>query len=177
MIDFLYSAIIWATATEKRTFWYERPIKTQISLNIRLVWSESLVSACRNMASLASQNAANEDSVHFANVQTGLTLQWVRMPDVAAHLLVFVLQSNMGPGTKTAVSRTTLVLKRLLYPNYVSCLVFVDSKLSIVYFWFSPSTYAQVFPCDMLDAHFMIRNVANLCLGFLSVFIALLTIH
>ena len=46
----------------KRTFWHVRETKTQISLRIRAVWSESLLSAWRNFASLAIQNAPREDS-------------------------------------------------------------------------------------------------------------------
>ena len=46
----------------KRTFSHERPTKTQISLRIRTVWSEPSLSAWRNFASLAIQNAASEDS-------------------------------------------------------------------------------------------------------------------
>ena len=47
---------------KNRTFWHVRPTKTQISLRIRAVWSDSLLSALRNFVSLAIQNAPNEDS-------------------------------------------------------------------------------------------------------------------
>ena len=46
----------------KRTFWHVCPTKTQISLRIRTVWSESLLWAWRNIASLAIQNTPREDS-------------------------------------------------------------------------------------------------------------------
>ena len=45
-----------------RTFWHVRPTQTQIRLRIRAVWSESSLSAWRNFASLAIQNAPSEDS-------------------------------------------------------------------------------------------------------------------
>ena len=41
----------------KRTFWHVRPTKTQISLRVRAVWSESSLSTWRNFVSLAIQNA------------------------------------------------------------------------------------------------------------------------
>ena len=39
-----------------------RPAKTQISLGIRLVWSESSLSAWRNLGSLATHQAHSKDS-------------------------------------------------------------------------------------------------------------------
>ena len=53
----------------KRTFWYVRPTKTQISLRIRAVWSESSLSAWRNFASLAIQKAPSEDSDQTARMR------------------------------------------------------------------------------------------------------------
>ena len=46
----------------QRIFWHVRPMRTQISLCIHAVWSESSLSAWRDFASLAIQNAPNEDS-------------------------------------------------------------------------------------------------------------------
>ena len=45
----------------KRTFWHVRPPKTQISLCIRAVWSESSMFAWIHPASLSVQNAPIED--------------------------------------------------------------------------------------------------------------------
>ena len=42
--------------------WHVRPAKTQISLGIRRVWSESSLSAWRNLGSLATHWAHSEDS-------------------------------------------------------------------------------------------------------------------
>ena len=53
----------------KRTFWHVRPMKTQISLRIHAVWLESSLSAWRNFASLAIQNAPREDSDQTARMR------------------------------------------------------------------------------------------------------------
>ena len=53
----------------KRTFWHVRPTKTQISLRIRAVWSQSTLLAWRNFASLAIQNALSEDSDQTARMR------------------------------------------------------------------------------------------------------------
>ena len=50
----LEEKIIWAWVNV-RTFGYVRPTKTQISLRIRAVWSESSLPAWRNFASLLSK--------------------------------------------------------------------------------------------------------------------------
>ena len=46
----------------KPTTWHMRPAKTQISLGIRPVWSESLLSAWKKLESLATHWVHNEDS-------------------------------------------------------------------------------------------------------------------
>ena len=51
------------------TFWHVRPMKTQISLRIRAVWSESSLSAWRNLVSLAIRNALCEDSDQTARMR------------------------------------------------------------------------------------------------------------
>ena len=43
------------------TFWHMHPTKTQISLHIWAVWSDSSLSAWRNFASLTIQIASSED--------------------------------------------------------------------------------------------------------------------
>ena len=57
----------------KPTKWHVRPAKTQISLGIRLVWSESLLSAWRKLGSLATHWVHSEDSDH----QADQSLRWV----------------------------------------------------------------------------------------------------
>ena len=46
----------------KPTKWHVRPVKTQISLGIHPVWSESSLSAWRNLGSLTTHKADSEDS-------------------------------------------------------------------------------------------------------------------
>ena len=75
-----------------------RPAKTQISLDIRPVWSESSLSAWRKLGSLAIHWADSEDSD-----QTGWMprLIWV----FAGHTLILLVLSCRG-SDKTFVSRT-----------------------------------------------------------------------
>ena len=58
----------------QRTFWHVRSTKTQISLRISVVWSESSPSTWRNFASLAIQNAPSEDSDQTARMRS---LIWI----------------------------------------------------------------------------------------------------
>ena len=53
-----------------------RPAKTQISLGIRPVWSESSLSAWRKLGSLATHWAHSEDWSDWADAQADLTLRW-----------------------------------------------------------------------------------------------------
>ena len=46
----------------KPTTWHAHPAKTQISLGIRPVWSESSLSAWRSIASLSTYRSHSEDS-------------------------------------------------------------------------------------------------------------------
>ena len=63
----------------KPTKWHVRPAQTQISLGIRPVWSESLLSAWRNLRSLATHWAHSEDWSSWADAQDDLSLGWVHM--------------------------------------------------------------------------------------------------
>ena len=60
----------------KLTKWHMRPAKTQISLGILPVWSESSLSALRNIGSLATHWANSEDSD-----QTGRMPRLIRVFD------------------------------------------------------------------------------------------------
>ena len=53
-----------------------RPVKTQISLCIRPVWSESSLSAWRKLASLATHWAHSEDWSDWTDAQADLSLRW-----------------------------------------------------------------------------------------------------
>ena len=65
--------------TTKPTKWHVRPAKTQISLGIRPIWSESSLSAWRNLGPLASHWAHSEDWSDCADAQTDLSLRWAHM--------------------------------------------------------------------------------------------------
>ena len=56
------SKCIWAASWQNPTKWHVRPAKTQISLGIHPVWSESSLSARRKLGSLATHWAHREDS-------------------------------------------------------------------------------------------------------------------
>ena len=64
LILFLLSIASWfmSRIVTKRTNRHVRPAKTQISLGIRPVWSESSLSAWRKLGSLATHWAHSEDS-------------------------------------------------------------------------------------------------------------------
>ena len=56
------------------TKWHVRPAKTQMSLGIRPVWSESSLSAWRKLSSLATQWAPNEDWSDWADAESSLSI-------------------------------------------------------------------------------------------------------
>ena len=62
------------------------PAKTQISLGIRPVWSESSLSAWRNLGSLATHWAHSEDWSVWADAQVDLSLRWAH-----THFVGFVM--------------------------------------------------------------------------------------
>ena len=70
--------------TTKPTIWHVRPAKTQISLGICPVWSESSLSAWRNIKSLATHWAHSKDSG-----QTGRMPRLIRV--FAGRTLVILL--------------------------------------------------------------------------------------
>ena len=53
-----------------------RPSKTQISLDISPVWSESSLSAWKKLTCLATHWAHSEDWSDWANAQADLSLRW-----------------------------------------------------------------------------------------------------
>ena len=64
----------------KPTKWHVRPARTQTSLGIRPVWSESSLSAWRKLGSLATHWAHSEDWSDWADAQADLSLCWAHMP-------------------------------------------------------------------------------------------------
>ena len=64
----------------KPTMWVVCPAKTQISLGIHSVWSESSLSTWRKLGSLATHWAHSEDWSDWADAQADLSLRWAHMP-------------------------------------------------------------------------------------------------
>ena len=64
-----------------------RPVKTQISLGIRPVWSESSLSAWRNLGSSATHWMRCEDWSDWADAQADLSLRWTH-----THFVGFVMR-------------------------------------------------------------------------------------
>ena len=69
----------------KQTKWV-CPAKTQISLGIRPVWSESSLSAWRKLGSLATHWAHSEDWSDWVDAQADLSLRWAHI-----HFVGFVM--------------------------------------------------------------------------------------
>ena len=67
---------IWAASWQNKKKWHVRAVKIRISLPIRLVYSESSLSAWRNLGSLASHWAHSEDWSDWADAQADLSLCW-----------------------------------------------------------------------------------------------------
>ena len=61
----------------KPTKRHVRPARTQISLDIRPVWSESSLSAWKNLGSLDTQWAHSEDSDQTGRMPRLICLRWV----------------------------------------------------------------------------------------------------
>ena len=82
----LHMRVIWEMSQRmtKPTKWHVRPVKTQISLPIRSVWSESSLSAWKTLWSLATHWAHSEYSD-----QTGRI--WV-FAERTCHFVVFVMR-------------------------------------------------------------------------------------
>ena len=72
----------------KATKWHVCPVKTQISLGIHPVWSESSLAAWRKLRSLATHKAHSEDSDQSGQLPR---LIWV-FPGRTGHFVGFVMQ-------------------------------------------------------------------------------------
>ena len=91
----------------KPTKWHVRPAKTQISLGIRPVWSESSLSAWRKLGSLATHWAHSEDSD-----QTG------RMPR-----LIWVFAGRTAPSDVTTYSISGELINKYCKSRLLLCLL------------------------------------------------------
>ena len=124
----------------KRTLWHVRLQMTQISLHFSAVWSKSSLSAWRNIALLASQNAPSEDSDQTAHAQSDQNLHWAHISggiisDVEAQLITpyvvkwsaqgiesilfsFLYNSFWKPfGHSSLKQKRTCVVRELLQPQ------------------------------------------------------------
>ena len=64
----------------KPTKWYVHPAKTQISLGIRPVWSESSLCAQWIAKEPSFFHADSEDWLDWADAQADLSVRWAHMP-------------------------------------------------------------------------------------------------
>ena len=71
--------LIYEPAHDKTNKMTCAPVKTQISLGIRPVWSESLLSTWRNIGSLTTYWVQSEHWSDWADAQVDLSLCWVHM--------------------------------------------------------------------------------------------------
>ena len=71
----------------KPTKWHVCPAKTQISLGIRPVWSESWLSLWRNLGTLATHWVHSKDWSDWADAQADLSLRWAH-----SHFVGFIMR-------------------------------------------------------------------------------------
>ena len=79
----------------KPTKWPVHPAKTQISLGIRPVWLESLLSAWRKLGSLGTHEAHSEDWLDWVDAKAYLSLCWARKTNcwfchASAHMIFLI---------------------------------------------------------------------------------------
>ena len=106
----------WATSWQYPTKWSVCPAKTQISLGIHPVWSESLLSAFRKLGSLAIERTAK------ALIRLGGCPGWSE-PLLGTHASLLVLSRG---GSNSKLINTFLILqcsyRRLDERNEVQCI-------------------------------------------------------
>ena len=133
----LYSCIsdYYLSATvKKRTFWHVRRTKTQISLRMRAVWSESSLSAWRNFHPWQSKMRPGRFWSDFANAQADLNLRWTFMSEVA--------QLDARPTGDQEVAGSTPPRSTTFFRGDWSWNIFyghslpsADSRRAVVSFW------------------------------------------
>ena len=89
------------------TNWHVRPAKTQISMGIRPVWSESSLSAWRKLGSLATHLAHNEDSDQ--------TMRMHRLIWVFVERTPILLVLSWGGSRKSAVPFESVFSEHTMY--------------------------------------------------------------
>ena len=122
---------------DKTHNWHVPPAKTQISLGIHPVWSESLLSVWRNLGSLATHWVDSEGWSDWADAQADL--HWAH-----GHLVCFVMR-RLTSVIKLSRQHTTKELIRLCgYPGWSASLLLAYSinRLShdmAHYSWYIPT--------------------------------------
>ena len=100
-------------AMTKLTKWHVCPAKTQISLGIHPVWSESSLSAWRKLGSLATHWAHSEDWSDWADAQADPSLCWAHSHFVGFVMLRFIFRIIVVPSHPVSFWR-----QRLVWPWY-----------------------------------------------------------
>ena len=116
----------------KPTRWHMRPAKTQISLGIRLVWSESSLSAWRIIGSLATHKRDSEDSDQTGRMSRLICVFAWRI----CHLLVLswgrsyiIIQLICMYKTRRLAHRVKTLISRCLptkHPQLTTCVPNLD---------------------------------------------------
>ena len=117
-----------------------RPAKTQISLGIRPVWSESSLSAWRKLGSLATQLSAQRRFwSDWADAQADLSLLWVHKSfcwfcHELAH--VWILSDLQGGSLKWALKRLLKHTCTTFYQNLKISLIWINNfSIYSIHFW------------------------------------------
>ena len=143
-----------------------RSAKTQISLGICSVWSESSLSAWRKPGSLATNWAHNEDWSDWADAQADLSLRWAHMSfcwfcHVAARLLNWY-----SCQLRYSVAIKLLLLWLLVYFNRLKRLLYKwKSIASLAQQWYIKKKYIQYhcMGCIMIFKQSKNSNWVMLC--------------
>ena len=111
----------------KPTNWPERPAKTQISLGSRPVWSESSLSAWRNIGFLAIQWAYSEDWWDRADAQADLSLRCAHRSFCWFCQAYVILVTNHNGSKPTSHTLTTVLFRNPVNPFAI--LVMFDTSI------------------------------------------------
>ena len=122
----------------KPTKWHVRTAKTQISLGLCPVWSESSLSAWRNLGSLATHWAHSQDS----DQPEHLSLCWAH-----SHFLGFVLWRLICPDRVTVMDSDPNVCyyNQCLKSKYLNLTAFAKSNNCHANIWYSELIKIYVF--------------------------------
>ena len=107
-----------------------RPVKTQFSLGIHQVGSESSLSAWRKLGSLAIHWVHSEDSdQHWADAQADLSLRWVRHE--AAHIVLVLVDKRIP--VQTFIYLICTLSNNILRWTYLGLMRFIHPLMTLVH--------------------------------------------